>query len=86
MWNKPDFQKDKAKEKIMNYDVYGKKFADIRQFGLKAPESLIGQIAAKNVAMARIGATITVNNKKLPVMITRVQLTKEVKNEKKDKV
>lgn len=66
----------------MDYDIYGKKFVDIRQLGLKAPETLIGQISAKNVAIARIGATITVNNKKLPVMITKV-IRRDNEKEKK---
>jgi len=56
----------------MNYDIYGKKLADMRQFGLKAPEHLIGQITANNTTIARIGATITANNKQLPVIITKV--------------
>ena len=65
----------------MDYNIYGKKFDEVRKLGLKAPENLIGQITAKNIAVARIGATITINSKKLPVIVTRI---KEVKNDKKN--
>jgi len=65
----------------MDYDIYGKRFDEVRKLGLKAPEKVIGQITANNAIAARIGATDTINRKKLPVMITRI---KEVKNDKKN--